>query len=141
MKIFTIGYQWRTQDDLIEKLNKIFVLGGGIVLDVRANPTSRVKGMSKRSLKESLTDKGHHYIHLPELGVPAQWRERWIIEQIKREYLQYRLSTAVLRLILGLLEFKYVCLLCMERDYRECHRQWIANKLKEMNPKIEVVHL
>ena len=64
-KIYTIGYQGKSIDELIEILRKYNI---NHLVDVRSLPRSRLNDFNKEELKESLFYKSIYYKHKPELG-------------------------------------------------------------------------
>ena len=65
--VFTVGYEGRTPDELIELLAR---KGVRRVVHVRALPLSRRRGFSKTPLREALGAHGIDYVHLRDAGNP-----------------------------------------------------------------------
>src|SRR3546814_12565827 len=72
MRIFTIGYEGATQDEVIAALR---AAGVTMLADVRAVPLSRRPGFSKNILAAGLREAGIGYVGLKALGTPAAGRE------------------------------------------------------------------
>src|SRR5579864_2754337 len=72
MRIFTIGYEGSTQNDVVAALS---AAGVKILLDVRAVPLSRRPGFSKNVLAAGLREAGIDYVGLKALGTPPEGRE------------------------------------------------------------------
>ena len=70
--VFTAGYQGQAIGDFLAKLKKANI---ELVLDVRYNPVSRVRGFSKSSLSDSCETSGMAYKHLRNLGIPSELRK------------------------------------------------------------------
>ena len=70
-RICTIGYEGRDIAEFIEVLTSAEVT---LVVDVRENAMSRIRGFSKRRLHETLGDSGISYEHLKRLGNPKENR-------------------------------------------------------------------
>jgi uncharacterized protein (DUF488 family) len=130
--VFTIGYERGGQTQIISALG---AAGVDIVLDVRELPNSRRAGFSKRSLAASLGAAGIDYRHLKALGTPKagrlanrarRWDEFWSIvdEALDRPEARLALEEAA-----ELAAAKRVCLLCLEHDWRICHRARLAEEL------------
>ena len=140
-RIFTIGYEGATQDELIAALRK-----GGVerVIDVRAVPLSRKPGFSKNVLAAGLREAGIDYVHLKALGTPAEGREaarKGRFEEMERIYaaqLETPEAAAEGARMIGLAEEKPSALLCFERDPAHCHRTPLRRALM---PEAEVVDL
>ena len=140
-RIFTIGYEGATQDELIAVLAKA---GVGRVIDVRAVPNSRKPGFSKNVLAAALTEAGIDYVHLKALGTPAEGREaarkgRFAeMERIYAAQLETPEAAAESARMVSLAEETPSALLCFERDPAHCHRTPL--RLAVM-PEWEVVDL
>lgn len=125
MKIFTIGYEGTTQNELIAALQQA---GVERVIDVRAVPMSRKPGFSKNVLAAGLKEAGIDYVHLKALGTPAEGREaarngRFAdMERIYSAQLETPEAAAQSVQIIALAEEKPSALLCFERDPAHCHR-------------------
>jgi uncharacterized protein (DUF488 family) len=124
-RIFTIGYEGATQDELIAALAKA---GVGRVIDVRAVPMSRKPGFSKNVLTAGLTEAGIDYVHLKALGTPAEGREaarKGRLADFARIYaaqLETPEAAAESARMIALAEEIPSALLCFERDPAHCHR-------------------
>ena len=125
MRIFTIGYEGSTQDEVIAALK-----GGGVerVIDVRAVPLSRRPGFSKNVLAAGLKEAGIDYVLLKALGTPPAGREaarKHRFEEMRRVYAE-QLETPEAAIasaqLLDLAAEKPSALLCFERDPAYCHR-------------------
>ena len=124
-RIFTIGYEGATQNELIAALQEA---GVERVIDVRAVPLSRKPGFSKNILAAGLREAGIDYVHLKALGTPAEGREaarkgRWQeMERIYAAQLETPEAAAQSAQMIDLAEEKPSALLCFERDPAHCHR-------------------
>ena len=141
LRIFTIGYEGATVDELISALQSADVAR---VIDVRALPLSRRPGFSKTPLKNALEEAGIEYVHLKALGTPADGRAAARAgrhEELKRIYAgQLELPEAIAQsaLMLEMAGEKPSALLCMERDPAHCHRTLLLNAVA---PDADVRHL
>jgi uncharacterized protein (DUF488 family) len=128
-ELFTIGYQGREPAELVAALEEHSV---EVLVDVRDKPISRKKGFSKRALEELLGATGITYVHARALGNPKTNRdagggaqtvlanyEAWMAERWDDAFEALR----------PMMEDKRVCLLCLERDPRECHRTIVAREI------------
>ena len=124
-RIFTIGYEGATQDEVVAALRKA---GVERVIDVRAVPLSRRPGFSKNILAAGLREAGIDYVHLKALGTPAEGREaarKGRHAEMERIYAaQLETPEAALQAVqmIALAEEKPSALLCFERDPAHCHR-------------------
>ncbi len=128
----TIGYQGCTIDGVVRTLRDA---GTALLIDVSAVPQSRKPGFSKRQLAAALDEAGIAYVHLQALGTPKPGRdavraghpERMI--PIFEEHMRSDRSQAELVQAKQLARERTACLLCFERDHRECHRRLIAEMI------------
>ena len=124
-RIFTIGYEGATQDELVAALKKA---GVERVIDVRAVPLSRKPGFSKNILAAGLGEAGIGYVHLKALGTPPDGREaarKGRHQDMLRIYaaqLETPEAGAQAAQMVDLAEEKPSALLCFERDPAHCHR-------------------
>ena len=130
--ICTIGYEGGTVAGFIRALKDADV---ELVLDIRAAPVSRKKGFSKNQLAAHLADAGIGYRHLRGLGTPKRGREAaraGDVESFERIFLEHMEEPEAL-LDLGeaiaLARAQPVCLLCLERDPKHCHRLIVGNRM------------
>ena len=125
MKIFTIGYEGATVDELVAALK-----GQGVerLVDVRALPLSRRPGFSKSSLAATLGESGIDYLHLKALGTPKEGRDaakkgdRATLERVYAGQLELPEAQAQAAKLIDLAAEKPTALLCFERDPAMCHR-------------------
>ena len=68
MRIFTIGYEGATQDEVIAALR---AAGVTMLADVRAVPLSRRPGFSTSIVAAGLREAGLEYVGLKALGTPG----------------------------------------------------------------------
>jgi uncharacterized protein (DUF488 family) len=132
MKLRTIGYEKATQGAVIAALQGA---GVAVLIDVRAVPSSRRAGFSKRILAASLAEAGIDYVHLQALGTPKAGREavrhgrpdemRVIYEaHLAEPKAQLQLAQA-----LDIARERSAALLCYESDAAHCHRRIVAERL------------
>lgn len=141
MRVFTIGYQGATQDEVIATLK---AAGVRQVIDVRAVPLSRKPGFSKNVLRNGLAAAGIDYLHLKGLGTPPAGREaarkgrHGELERIYAEQLKTPEAIAEAEIMLDAAQDKPSALLCFERDPAACHRTLL---LAAVAPSAKVVDL
>jgi uncharacterized protein (DUF488 family) len=131
-KLFTIGYEGSTPEDFVATL-----LRAGItqVIDIRELPQSRRRGFSKNQLAALLTHAGIDYQHIKQLGDPKHGREAARagkmdeFRQIFNAHMDLDVSRQALIVAKELAEQKTSVLLCYERNYKNCHRAIVANKM------------
>jgi uncharacterized protein (DUF488 family) len=134
LKLFTIGYEKAAQAELIDTLA---AAGVRRLIDVRDLPLSRRPGFSKRTLQAALAERGIDYVHLKPLCTPPEgreanrkrdWQRFWRIvdEKLERPEAELALLQAA-----DLAAERPSCLLCLEADWRICHRRRVAERLAE----------
>lgn len=142
-KLATIGYETDTQGGMIDRLKAAKV---ELVVDVRAVASSRKAGFSKTLLGNSLKDQGIDYLHLRPLGTPKPGRDAARagrtdeMRQIFNAHLEEPEAVLALAQATELAKTKRVALLCYEDDPNCCHRQIVADRIRE-KLKCEVVNL
>lgn len=142
-KLFTVGYEGRSLEELIAALRAV---GVERLIDVRELPLSRRPGFSKTALSQTLRESGIEYVHVKALGNPKPNRERYWAGDIEggaavyRKHLNNGSRAALIELAESLGEDP-ACLLCFERDHSECHREVIVQELEELQPRLKVSHL
>jgi uncharacterized protein (DUF488 family) len=141
LPIFTIGYEGRVQDELLDLL---VASGTTLLLDVRAVPMSRKPGFSKRLLGASAEARGIRYVHLQALGTPKPGREAARagraaeMQRIFAAHMQTPPAQEALAAARGIVTSAPTCLLCFERDPLFCHRRIVADMVSAItNQKIQ----
>lgn len=135
--LFTIGYEGKTQAEMLDELE---AAGVELVLDVRAVAASRRPGFSKTALAGGLRERGIDYIHLRPLGTPADGRQAaraGRIGEMRAIYAdQLETPEAALAMEQALAEAvrRPAALLCYEREAPDCHRSMLAQRMVEREP-------
>ncbi|MBN8982791.1 MAG: DUF488 domain-containing protein [Rhizobiales bacterium] len=129
-KLFTIGYEQTPAKAVLDELRRA---GVKLLVDVRAVAASRRPGFSKSQLAASLDERGISYLHLRGLGTPKNGREAARSGDIKALTKIYgaHLKTPQAKeemdeLATLVKKSGPVCILCYERDHKDCHRKFIA---------------
>ena len=131
--VYTIGYEGTDIDRFVDTLKAV---GVRLLADVRAVALSRKKGFSKTALKARLEAEGIAYVHFVALGDPKPGREAaraGRYDEFLRIYTRHLAvadSCAALASLSELVASHTSCLLCFERDPKECHRSILAERLK-----------
>lgn len=143
MKLATVGYEGEAQADVIGRLK---AAGVERVIDVRAVAASRRAGFSKTVLGNSLAEAGIEYVHLRQLGTPAEGRQAARagrhneMEVVFDRHMELPESQLALRQAVELAREKRSALLCYEADPKGCHRSIVARMMQELE-SFEVEHL
>jgi uncharacterized protein (DUF488 family) len=126
-------------------LDELQSAGVKLLVDVRAVAASRRPGFSKTQLAAGLDERGIGYLHLRGLGTPKDGREAargGKFDQLHRIYAAHlktpQAKEQLDELSALVLKAGPVCILCYERDHKQCHRQWIAEIIEHRDgAKIE----
>jgi len=141
--LFTIGYEGKTQEEMLGELEAARV---ELVIDVRAVAASRRPGFSKTALAGGLRQRGIDYLHLRPLGTPPDGRQAaraGRIGEMRAIYAgQLETPEAALALEQALAEAgrRPSALLCYEREAPDCHRSLLARRMADRVP-FDVVDL
>lgn len=141
--IHTIGYENATIEDLVSTLKTASVTH---IIDVREAPYSKRSEFSTDALAATLSNYGIAYTHIRELGNPPAGREALrvghpaVFREIITAHLDGERGQNGLARALTLAAGERVCLLCMEKAPRHCHRSLVAARLSERSGQ-QVVHL
>ena len=139
--LFTIGYEGASVPRFLDALREAKV---ELLVDVRALASSRRPGFAKTALAANLASAGIGYLHLRQLGTPADGRaaaragrtsemQRIFRGQLETEGAQEQLAEVVALVRSG----RRICLLCFEADSTECHRAIVADAVvKETGARI-----
>ena len=134
-RLFTIGYQ-ETPPTAV--LNELEHAGIKLLVDVRAVASSRRPGFSKNQLASGLKERGIGYLHLQGLGTPKEGRlaarsgDTKALETIYAKHLKTPQAKQEMdELSMLIRKAGPVCILCYERDHRECHRKFIAEIIED----------
>jgi uncharacterized protein (DUF488 family) len=132
--IRTIGYERLGFPAFVEALQDA---GVETVIDVRDLPNSRRAGFSKTNLKAGLARVGVDYVHLKALGTPktgreankrGDWDNFWPIVD---EALSTPEAGLALEQAAVIAKAKRACLLCLEHDWKSCHRARVCDLLAQ----------
>ena len=141
MRVFTIGYEGATVDEVLTALTRA---GVEQVADVRAIAASRRPGFAKTSLAANLAEAGIGYRHLRALGTPKPGRDaakkgdRATLERVYAGQLELPEAQAEAAALRAMVDEKPTALLCFERDPAMCHRTLL---IAATMPEAEVVDL
>ncbi len=130
-KVFSVGYEGRESNDFVKLLKENEI---GVLVDVRNHAFSWKKEFSMKSLSDRLTASGIRYVNLPKLGAPRDMRveikENGNREKFFSEYSAW-LNSNISYLDLLDVQARQIttAIMCLEADYRDCHRKIIGEKL------------
>ncbi|MGD9979450.1 MAG: DUF488 family protein [Hyphomonadaceae bacterium] len=132
-KLYTIGYEKVGQADFVAALRAAKIK---TLIDVREVANSRRAVFSKKSLAASLDEAGIAYIHMKSLGTPKLGREaarRGDIKTMTRIF-EAKMAEPESQLALAataeLAKKARACIMCLEHDWRDCHRTIVARHIE-----------
>lgn len=131
--LFTIGYEGISLEQYI---NKLIVNDIKVLCDVRKNPVSMKYGFSKNQLRTVCEGVGIKYIHIPEVGIESDKRQKLNTQadydKLFKIYKSDTLSkeTEKQKYILSLIySKKRIALTCFEANIHQCHRKHLAESI------------
>lgn len=143
--LYTIGYEKRTQEEFFSILARKKI---GVLMDVRDVAWSHKPGFSKGSLAETCMTAGLVYEHAQFAGNPKSLRATAPdLESLLRVYAKHldenpEIVRRFTELVKGYTDGKKrVCIMCFERDPKECHRSVLAARWKRRRRGSHVEHL
>ncbi|WP_058302408.1 DUF488 domain-containing protein [Gorillibacterium timonense] len=144
MDIFTVGYEGEIIENWTDRLVEA---GVTVLIDIREKPISRKKGFSKTALKKQLEENNIGYIHCRDLGSPSDIRKQLHHDKdfitffdLYDHYLDENQDTLVK--IIEEVKGEKPCLMCFEKNHRQCHRSAVAKRLEKIYPdEVRIVHL
>ncbi len=136
--IWTIGYEKVGVPDFVAALKAAKIK---TLIDVRDVANSRRAGFSKKALAASLDDAGIAYIHMKALGTPKAGREAArkgdvaTMNAIMDTKLDGEESQMALAEAAEIARTSRTALMCLEHDWRVCHRNLVAQRLEAFGLK------
>ena len=144
--LYTIGYEGISLEGY---LNKLVKNGVKLLIDVRNNPVSMKFGFSKSQLKRYAESLGIMYLHVPEVGIISNLRQKLNTQEdydiLFKKYRKENLpkTKEAQKYILSLLkEYTRVALTCFEAEICQCHRKHLAEAIEKLPAfKYELKHI
>ena len=137
---YTIGYEGLSLPDFVKALEKA---GVGCLADIRKIAYSRKPGFSKDPLRAALAAAGIQYVHLEGLGNPLKGREATPGTDYRTAYENHLKDPVAQRDLAKLIEIMEgcpTCLMCFEKDHKDCHRHLTALAVQGRTG-LNVIHL
>lgn len=144
-RIFTMGHSDRSLEAFLAVLERSSIR---LVADIRSNPASaRFPQFERFALAAALERRGLVYRWFRELGgrrppAPGEEEHTAFADVWQRRYaaaMNTRPLAEAAENVVGLAASTVAVLLCAERDFRECHRALLADKLTLLGAR--VVHI
>jgi uncharacterized protein (DUF488 family) len=137
-EIATIGYEGATVGGFLDALR---AQGIDLLVDVRALASSRRPGFAKTALSANLAEAGIEYLHVRELGTPADGRvaaRAGRHDEMRRIFLAHLATPAAqdgLERVIELVNSgRHIALMCLEADPAHCHRRYVAEAMTARMP-------
>jgi uncharacterized protein (DUF488 family) len=136
--IWTIGYERAGIPGFIAALKAAKIK---TLIDVRDIANSRRAGFAKNALMANLNEAGIAYVHMKALGTPKAGREAARSGDAATMRAIYEATLEAPERQLALAETAELaragrsCLMCLEHDWRDCHRAIVAERLQEFGLK------
>ncbi len=139
---YTVGYQGRTPHSLLKILKSSNI---SLLVDIRLNPWSRMRGFSKGCLAGLLRRNGIEYTHEVLLGTPRPIRRKYCqtgrIDLALSRYREHlRQHTDRLELVRDSINGRALCFFCLEKDWTACHRRIVAEEFEKISG-MRAIHL
>ena len=132
-EIATIGYEGATVAGFLDALRAHNV---DLLIDVRALASSRRPGFAKTALTANLAEAGIEYLHVRELGTPADGRAAARAgrhDEMRRIFLAHLATPNAqegLTRVADLVQSgRHIALMCLEANPAHCHRRYVAEAL------------
>lgn len=134
--LFTIGYEKSGFPAVAGALREAGVTR---LIDVRAQPHSRRREFAYKHLGPALAEYGIGYESWPVLGAPETARvaakdgDAATFNRLYEAHLDAQLAQRALTDLIGLARTESPCLMCYERDPRQCHRLLVGERVQAMS--------
>lgn len=134
--LFTIGYEKSSFAAVAELLRQAGVTR---LIDVRAQPHSRRREFAYKHLGPGLAEYGIGYESWPVLGAPEMAREAAkdgdtvAFNRLYEAHLDTEAAQRALSDLVELARTESPCMMCYERDPRQCHRLLIGQRVQAVS--------
>jgi len=131
IQILTIGYSSAFPKEVLYECTQ---KGIKTIVDIRSIPFGRRKQWNRDELTITCESFGIDYVYRGKtLGFP---KEFWGIENWKEKYCEL-IESSIDKIIADLKCLKQpIALLCVEKDYDDCHRSVLAKTIEKHDPEI-----
>jgi len=129
MIIWTVGHSNRSIEKFLTLLEEH---GIKVLVDIRSFPTSKIEHFKREEMERWLPQHGIEYVWLgKELG---GYRRGGYGAHMKTELFREGIEK-----LLELARQKRVCIMCMEKNPKYCHRRFLTAYLERKG--VEVIHI
>ncbi len=143
----TIGFGKKGAERFIQLLKDASV---STIIDTRRRPDSPLSGYARqRDLPFILGSAGIGYRYQPELAPPDWLLDRYRTDKdwtaYERDFDEFVLKTpeadATMKELADRSDTEIVALLCSEPTPERCHRRLVAERMAQIDPSLQIVHL
>jgi uncharacterized protein (DUF488 family) len=131
-RIFTIGYEGKSLEGY---LSQLYEHGITLLIDVRSSSYSMKKEFIGSRLASGCKLLDIDYLHIPELGIPNQYRkafqDRQILFRLYQEEFLPQCTREISRIAEILNRYSRIALTCFEAQHTDCHRYYLAQRMYE----------
>jgi uncharacterized protein (DUF488 family) len=134
--LYTVGYEGISLEAYLNKLIKNDIK---VLVDVRNNPLSMKFGFSKTLLKTFCENLSIQYLHIPEVGIQAEYRRGLnsqadydALFKIYRKNNLTRTASHQQQILDLLIDKKRIALTCFEANICQCHRKHLAEAITQL---------
>ena len=144
INLYTIGFTKKNAETFFTLLRKN---GVKKLIDVRLNNVSQLAGFTKQDdLKYFLKELcGIEYYHYEYLAPTEDILKRYKNKEISWEQYELEFNSLItkrkIEAIISLDLLTDACLLCSEATAEHCHRRLLAEYLKKVYKRINIIHL
>jgi len=142
-EFFTIGYEGISLETY---LNKLIINDVKLLCDVRKNSLSMKYGFSKSQLKNACESIGIKYMHMPDLGIESDKRQKLnSMADYNKLFSEYEKTTlkqnhdSIEKLFELINKYSRVAITCFEKEVCMCHRGRVLNALVAL-PTWDIPH-
>jgi uncharacterized protein (DUF488 family) len=133
--VFSIGYEGINFDYFLELLNKNKITQ---VIDIRENSFSWKMNFRNKIFENNLKKNNIKYVHISDLGAPKYIRKEIKINNNPKKFFhEYKIllsrNNDSFEYLMELSGHEKTVILCVEKDYKLCHRKAIIDKLRKHN--------
>ncbi len=134
IQLTTIGYSSAFPNDVLAECK---VKGIKTIVDIRSIPYGRRKQWNRDELEKTCESFEINYVYRGKsLGFP---REFWSVADWRGKYCEL-VEKDIEKIVADLKSQEQpIALLCVEKDYEECHRSVLAKAIQKFDPEIECV--
>ena len=127
--LWTVGHSNRSTEKFLALLSEHNI---EVLVDIRSFPTSKVEHFKREEMEKWLSEHGIEYVWLgKELG---GYRRGGYEDHMKT-----KLFEEGVKKLLDLAMERRVCVMCMEKNPKYCHRRFLTAYLEKRG--VEVIHI